>query len=539
MGEKRKRAVCLYRVSTLGQVEKDDIPMQRQACREFAEAQGWDIVEEKSEKGISGYKVAAADRDEIQDVKREVLEGRYDVLLVFMFDRLGRREDETPFIVQWFVQHGVEVWSVKEGEQRFDTHVDKLMNYIRYWQASGESEKTSIRVKTRLSQIVQEGRFRGGVPAYGYKTEKQGRLNNRGHEVLEIMVDPDEAAVVKLIFDKYIHEGYGSHRIANHLTDIGVKTRKGSTFVNCTIQNMLKNETYLGIIKCGETQTDVFPELQIIDQDTFEMAQELLRQRSSAFQERTAPLHTKGRGLLSGNVFCGHCGARLVQTSNTKHYRNADGSMGKQYTRVRYVCYNKTRYREQCDGQTGYTVSKVDERIDRIIRGILERIKDLPTESTIDVQYNSRITELAERLKTTEQNLAEKQNAYDSYKLEMQRVIKGESVLDRQAMTEIIVDSKNALDAALSEYDDSKAKLEDTHGVFAELKKEHDRMLSWVDLYDTGSPEAKKMVVANIIQRATIKRDYEISLDLNISYDDYIGNTSEIEESVSPGMSMQ
>jgi len=33
------------------------------------------------------------------------------------------------------------VWSVKEGEQRFDHHVDKLTNYIRYWQASGESKE--------------------------------------------------------------------------------------------------------------------------------------------------------------------------------------------------------------------------------------------------------------------------------------------------------------------------------------------------------------------------------------------------------------
>lgn len=50
-----------------------------------------------------------------------------------MFDRLGRREDETPFVVEWFVKNGIEVWSAKEGQQRFDTHVDKLLNYIRYW----------------------------------------------------------------------------------------------------------------------------------------------------------------------------------------------------------------------------------------------------------------------------------------------------------------------------------------------------------------------------------------------------------------------
>ena len=51
-----------------------------------------------------------------------------------MFDRIGRRDDETPFVVEWLVRNGVSVWSVCEGEQRFDNHVDKLTNYIRYWQ---------------------------------------------------------------------------------------------------------------------------------------------------------------------------------------------------------------------------------------------------------------------------------------------------------------------------------------------------------------------------------------------------------------------
>ena len=158
-----RRVYCLYRVSTLGQVEKDDIPMQKQYCREFVgQHPGWEIVKEFSEKGVSGFKVSAKDRDAIQEIQRDALQNKFDILLVFMFDRLGRREDETPFVVEWFVKNGIEVWSAKEGQQRFDTHVDKLLNYIRYWQASGESIKTSVRTKTRMEQLTQEGHFTGG-----------------------------------------------------------------------------------------------------------------------------------------------------------------------------------------------------------------------------------------------------------------------------------------------------------------------------------------------------------------------------------------
>ena len=111
----KKRVCTLYRVSTLKQVEKDDIPIQREKCWEFAAAQGWEIVSEHLEKGVSGYKVSAQDRDAIQNIQQEAIQGKFDVLLVYMFDRLGRRDNETPFVVEWFTKHGIEVWSAMEA----------------------------------------------------------------------------------------------------------------------------------------------------------------------------------------------------------------------------------------------------------------------------------------------------------------------------------------------------------------------------------------------------------------------------------------
>lgn len=185
----KNRVYTLYRVSTLGQVEKDDIPMQKQRCRKFAEMQEWNIIKEFSEKGVSGFKVSAKDRDAIQEIQRDAVDGKFDILLVFMFDRIRRRDDETPFVVEWFVKNGVEVWSAMEGRQRFDSHVDKLMNYIRYWQASGESLKTSMRVKTRLGQLTEEGLYTGGSILFGYCLEKRGRINKRNREVFDLVVD--------------------------------------------------------------------------------------------------------------------------------------------------------------------------------------------------------------------------------------------------------------------------------------------------------------------------------------------------------------
>ena len=64
-----KRVYCLYRVSTLGQVDKatDDIPMQKIECTRFATSQGWTIIKEFSEKGVSSFKISAEDRDAVID----------------------------------------------------------------------------------------------------------------------------------------------------------------------------------------------------------------------------------------------------------------------------------------------------------------------------------------------------------------------------------------------------------------------------------------------------------------------------------------
>ena len=93
-------------------------------------------------------------------------------------------------------KNGIEVWSATEGQQRFDNHVDKLMNYIRYWQASGESLKTSIRAKTRLGQLTEAGhlhRRNSSVSAIA-RLIKRGRVNKRNRDgAVTWQIDEDEA----------------------------------------------------------------------------------------------------------------------------------------------------------------------------------------------------------------------------------------------------------------------------------------------------------------------------------------------------------
>ena len=64
-----KRVYCLYRVSTTAQVEKNDLPMQKQACHAFAKTKGWQILRELYEKGVSGFTCPAENREALQLLK--------------------------------------------------------------------------------------------------------------------------------------------------------------------------------------------------------------------------------------------------------------------------------------------------------------------------------------------------------------------------------------------------------------------------------------------------------------------------------------
>ena len=116
----KDRVYCLYRVSTGKQVDYDDkcqadIPMQRKACHRFAEEKGWTIVHEEQEDGVSGHKVRAENRDKLQIIKEHARQGKFDILLVFMFDRIGRIADETPFVVEWFAKNGIRFGVPRRG----------------------------------------------------------------------------------------------------------------------------------------------------------------------------------------------------------------------------------------------------------------------------------------------------------------------------------------------------------------------------------------------------------------------------------------
>ena len=540
-----KRVYCLYRVSTKQQVEKDDIPMQRQRCHEFvADKDDWEIVKEFSEKGVSGFKVSAKDRDAIQEIQKDAAIGKFDILLVFMFDRLGRKEDETPFVVEWFVKNGIEVWSAEEGQQRFDNHVDKLLNYIRYWQASGESIKTSIRTKTRLAQIVQEGRFRGGCAPYGYKLVKNGRTGKKSRELYDIAVEPTEAVTVQKIFELSDRYGYGGRKISSSLAEEGiVNMRTGEPFHYSSIQNILRNIMYIGILRSGETQSEIFSELQIVEPEQLQRVEKAREQRSAEYEEKCAaaaqtveladgeeievsrpdrmcPRRNVGRTLLSGNVYCGHCGGRIFASTARKSHHAMNGEVRERIPI--YKCYNRTQHRDQCDGPSTYRAEKVDQVVDSILSGIFFRAKDVKESELLKRQITSTTTTYQKQLKAVKAEYVKSSKELSKWEGLMLDSIEGTCVFTPEQVKkrmDVVQQSVNDLSAKI---EDLQNKATETAELTEEIKAEHQRLLSWAEVYDGASLEEKKMVASYLIKAVTISQNYGIRINFNITEAQYL-----------------
>ncbi len=253
-----KRVGCLYRVSTKKQTYNNDIPVQKKACRQFIQKRDdWILTKEYLELGVSGYKLGEKERDILKTIKRDVANNKIDILLVFMFDRIGRREDETPFVVKWFIEQGIEVWSVNEGQRQIKDNYDRLINYITYWQAQNESEKISIRAREKRVQLTKQGIYMGNYAPYGYKLIESDMITKIGKRRKILTIFEDEAKIIRTIFHLIANEKYGTDKVAIYLNVNGYKRRKKEVlWDNNIINEIVRNPIYKGYVTFGKRKKD-------------------------------------------------------------------------------------------------------------------------------------------------------------------------------------------------------------------------------------------------------------------------------------------
>lgn len=321
-----------------------------------------------------------------------------------------------------------------------------------------------------------------------------------------------------------VNEGYGPQHIATYLNNSGYRARSGKCWHPSSIRGMVQNLTYTGVLRCGDARSELMPDLQIISQQQFETAQRIRDNRSvraAADAENRTPLNIHGKSLLSGNAYCGHCGAKLELTSSRKWRKLADGSLD-DTLRVRYTCYGKLRKQTECTGQTGYTVHILDEIIDKAVRQIFSKMRGIPKEQIVTKRYEKENAERKNHLQALQAEKDKAEKDLLALKAEILACIKGESVLPRETLAEMITEQEEKLTELEALCESASDELVRKAELMDNVSKLYDELISYADLYDSANFEAKKMIVNQLIRRVDVCRGYQINISFNFDLTPYI-----------------
>ena len=322
----------------------------------------------------------------------------------------------------------------------------------------------------------------------------------------------------------------GAQRIATYLNNAGYRARSGKCWHPGSLRGMVGNLTYMGVLRCGDARSELMPELQIIPQEEFEAAQRIREDRSAHAAEEAehhVPLRTRGQALLSNNVYCGHCGARLALTTSRKWRKLSDGTLD-DTLRIRYTCYGKLRKQTDCTGQTGYTMHILDEIIDKMVRQIFSRLRGIPKEQLITSRYAKETAERKNHLQALQAERDKAEKDLLALKTEILAVIKGESAFPKDTLAEMIAAQEKKHTELDTLCEEASAELERNAELMANVSQLYEELISYADLYDSASFEAKKMIVSQLIRRVEVYRGYQIHVDFNFDLAQYLENSDEL-----------
>jgi DNA invertase Pin-like site-specific DNA recombinase len=327
------RAVIYARCSSLKQADRDlSVPAQLDACRQHAARQGWLIVGEYHDDGISGFE------DERRPAFRRMLADMvasprpFDVIVVWDFSRFSRSLEHSLKAMQDLRAAGVSLESTKE--QTDDTPAGWLMGTI--FRSFNEYQVRKLADDTRrgMRKNATEGGWNGGSLPMGYRVQRAEGGRGPGR----LVVDPQWAPLVQRIFAMAL-AGTGSCAIAATLNAEGLRTPKGRAWIKHSILYMLRNPVYTGTYVWGakgsaKFATEPMETLRIEDaHEALVSAEDFARVKAVIEQRRPEVTHPRtltSDFLLTGLLFCATCGAPYTghgAQSGQHHYYTCQTKM--------------------------------------------------------------------------------------------------------------------------------------------------------------------------------------------------------------------
>jgi site-specific DNA recombinase len=313
-------AAIYLRVSSEDQLRGLSLPVQRQRCAERAEAAGHTVVRVYADEGKSAFHDDIRKRPAMQELLADAQRGLFQVVYVYMYDRLARNLKVYHTIFADLRACGAEPLSATESADWLAQGISGLM-------AEAYSRALSKRLTDARRAEVLRGRWLAVAP-FGYQRTAEDRL-----------APTEQGALVTWIFAEFATDRYSIMAMVDTLNAAGHQHQcpshhggKPRAFGMSTLRHLLRNRAYLGETRCGDLAVPgAHPALT--DPATFDAVQAILdrRKQHGGRQAIVAP----DRGICCGVLGCAMCGAPLWYQKSV----NPRGTVTRQY-----ACRDRVHY---------------------------------------------------------------------------------------------------------------------------------------------------------------------------------------------------
>jgi site-specific DNA recombinase len=311
-GKKLFRCAIYTRKSTEHNLdlEFNSLDAQREACEAYIKSQaheGWRLVPDHYDDGA--FSGASLDRPALQQLLTDVQAGKIDIIVVYKVDRLTRSLADFAKLVELFDQHSVSFVSVTQSFNTTSSMGRLTLNVLLSF-AQFEREVIGERVRDKIAASKAKGIWVGGSIPLGYTSVNK-----------KLLVVPEEAETVRLIFQRYLEVGSigalieqldrDEVRTKRQVLSSG-KARGGIRFGVGPLAHLLRNRFYIGevvyrgAIHRGEHEP-------IVDRSLFDAVQARLSAGANARQLKLKA----SPSILTGRIFDDR-GNRMTPTHSNK-----------------------------------------------------------------------------------------------------------------------------------------------------------------------------------------------------------------------------
>lgn len=282
----------------------------------------WEFAGLYFDEGITGTK--ADKRPKLMRLIDDCKAKKVDFVITKSISRFSRNTTDCLDIVRTLLNLNIPVYFEKENINTGSMESELFLSILS-GVAEGESTSISENNKWGIKKRFENGTYKLGYVPYGYRWENG-----------EIIVDPEQAVIVKRIFSELL-AGKGTDAIAKSLNAENVPTKKGGRWTSTSIRGILANEKYTGDCIFQKTYTDsnfnrhkndgqldqyyvADHHEAIISHEDFDAAAALIEQRANEKGVHRGSDKYQQRYAFSGKIICGECGDTFRRRIHSSTY---------------------------------------------------------------------------------------------------------------------------------------------------------------------------------------------------------------------------